>query len=167
MKKKEFDQILMRLKAQLNISQNKKIASLLGMTYDGFYARRQRDSFPEEKLRILSEQRPELKLDVEYILTGVSRAKAGSNMHMATVAHTAEANNAGYQPHGGEAAGASDDIGDVIAHNNKLIREVYEQLGFEPPFAWSSLFQELLLRNHIDVYGIKCVIELLREKSSK
>ncbi|RUS65827.1 hypothetical protein CUZ56_02672 [Saezia sanguinis] len=66
----DFDQILLRLKAQLDVASNKKVAELLGMSYGAFNARSQRKSFPEEKLRILSEKRPELNLDIEYILNG-------------------------------------------------------------------------------------------------
>lgn len=76
MLKDNFKQILLRLKGQLNVSTNKAIADMLGMTYGAFNARGQRGSFPVEKLLLLNEREPGLQLDVEYILKGTS-AKRG------------------------------------------------------------------------------------------
>lgn len=65
-----FDKILLRLKEQLGVQADKDIAKLLGMTPAAFNARKKRGSFPEDKLLALVARRPELLIDVNYVLTG-------------------------------------------------------------------------------------------------
>jgi Bacteriophage CI repressor helix-turn-helix domain len=65
-----FEQVLLRLKEQLQMQSDKEIAAVLGMSPTAFNDRKKRDVFPEEKLLAMSVKRPDLKLDVTYILTG-------------------------------------------------------------------------------------------------
>jgi hypothetical protein len=65
-----FEQALLRLKEQLQLQADKEVASVLGLSPTAFNDRKKRDAFPEDKLLALSVKRPELKLDVTYILTG-------------------------------------------------------------------------------------------------
>lgn len=65
-----FQAALLRLKEHLGLETDKEVAELLGMTVKAFTARKARDSFPEEKLRALAQRRPDLPIDVDYVLTG-------------------------------------------------------------------------------------------------
>lgn len=83
-----FEKILLRLKEQLGVQVDKEVATLLGMTPTAFNARKKRDSFPEDKLLALAARRPELLLDVSYVLTGRDHHKAAAE-RMATMAQVA------------------------------------------------------------------------------
>jgi hypothetical protein len=61
---------LNRLKESLGVSKDKQVAEALGLTDKAFNARKARKSFPEIDLLALSARRPELKMDVTYVLTG-------------------------------------------------------------------------------------------------
>lgn len=69
----QFEPRLLRLKAALNLSEDREIASLFGMEKSAFAARKRRDAFPDDKLYALALQRPELGIDVDFVLTGVTR----------------------------------------------------------------------------------------------
>jgi hypothetical protein len=68
-----FDAQLLRLKQVLGITEDQQVAAALGMTKAGFSARKARESFPQRELFALAETRPELALDVAYVLTGESQ----------------------------------------------------------------------------------------------
>lgn len=68
----EFDDVLLRLKERLGVPSDKGVAELLGMGEKALNARKRRGSFPVDKLKSLAADRPELRLDVKYVLTGVS-----------------------------------------------------------------------------------------------
>jgi hypothetical protein len=65
-----FEPVVLRLKEQLGVSTDKQVAALLGLSPTAFNDRKRRDAFPEDKLLALVATRPDLKLDVAYILTG-------------------------------------------------------------------------------------------------
>lgn len=65
-----FEPVLLRLKEQLSVSTDKEVAALLGLGEKAFNARKKRGAFPEDKLLALVAKRPDLNLDVAYILTG-------------------------------------------------------------------------------------------------
>ena len=67
---KFFDEAALRLKQQLKVTENKEVAKALGMTANAWAMRKRRGVFPEMELRALAQQRPELGVDVEYVLTG-------------------------------------------------------------------------------------------------
>lgn len=67
-----FDQPLSRLKKALGVREDQEAALALGMSKAAFSARKTRGSFPEKELRALAQRRPELGIDVEYVLTGAS-----------------------------------------------------------------------------------------------
>lgn len=71
----DFEKILLRLKEQLEASDDKDVAELLGLTDKALSARKRRNAFPEDKLRALAQQRPELGIDVAYVLSGLSSAE--------------------------------------------------------------------------------------------
>jgi hypothetical protein len=52
------------------MTSDREVASLLGMEEKAFNARKRREAFPETELYALSAKRPDLKLDVAYVLTG-------------------------------------------------------------------------------------------------
>jgi hypothetical protein len=66
-----FDEATLRLKQQLKVTEDKQAAEALGLTGNAWTMRKRRSAFPEKELRALAQQRPELGLDVEYVLTGV------------------------------------------------------------------------------------------------
>lgn len=65
-----FTNQLNRLKTELSFSMDKEVAEFLGLTKTAFAERKRRGVFPEEALRLADLMHPELKLNVEYILTG-------------------------------------------------------------------------------------------------
>jgi hypothetical protein len=67
---RDFDQQLLRLKAAVGLTSDQAVAAVLGMTKAAFSDRKKRGAFPEDRLRALAQRRPELLLDVEYVLTG-------------------------------------------------------------------------------------------------
>lgn len=67
-----FDACLLRLKQAVKATDDQEVAELLGMTKAAFSDRKRRDSFPADKVRALAQQRPDLGIDVEHVLTGVS-----------------------------------------------------------------------------------------------
>lgn len=71
---KIFDASLLRLKQATKVTSDQEVAELLGMTKAALSDRKRRDAFPADKLRALAQQRPELGIDVDYVLTGVSSA---------------------------------------------------------------------------------------------
>lgn len=71
---KNFDAAVLRLKGQVGMTEDQAVASLLGLSKASFSDRKRRDSFPEDKLRALAHQRPELNIDVDYVITGVAQA---------------------------------------------------------------------------------------------
>ncbi|PZP64197.1 MAG: hypothetical protein DI597_00860 [Pseudoxanthomonas spadix] len=69
-----FDEQLLRLKQVLGLVEDQAVASALGMSKAAFADRKKRGSFPEDKLKALAADKPDLRLDVKYVLTGVSDA---------------------------------------------------------------------------------------------
>ena len=65
-----FSDSLLRLKHYLRVSKDQEVANALGLSKTAFSERKKRSSFPEKELRALAQQRPELGIDVEYVLTG-------------------------------------------------------------------------------------------------
>ena len=68
-----FTEKLLRLKNELKIQDDKDIAEILGLGVKAFSARKSRNSFPEKELFALKAKRPELNLDIDYILMGTRR----------------------------------------------------------------------------------------------
>lgn len=68
-----FEEATLRLKQQLQKTQDKEIAAMLGLSPRAWAGRKQSGSFPEKELRALAQQRPELGIDVDYVLTGAGR----------------------------------------------------------------------------------------------
>lgn len=69
-----FHHILNRLKTTLGFTKDKEVCEVLGLKETAFSVRKKRNSFPEKELRALVQQRPDLGIDVSYVLTGVSSA---------------------------------------------------------------------------------------------
>ncbi|OOF85855.1 hypothetical protein BKG93_04030 [Rodentibacter ratti] len=67
-----FTNILNRLKTVLSVSMDKEVAEFLGLTKSAFAERKRRGVFPENALRLAELNHPELRLDIDYILTGES-----------------------------------------------------------------------------------------------
>lgn len=68
-----FKEKLLRLKNELNVSTDKEVAAFLGMNTSAFTVRKSRGSFPEKELFALIAKRPDLNLDIDYILLGHRR----------------------------------------------------------------------------------------------
>lgn len=87
---KQFDQQLMRLKSMLGVTGDQDVAALLDMSKAAFSDRKKRDSFPEEKLRALAHRRPDLPIDVEYVLKGETARMRFEQEHHREPANIAE-----------------------------------------------------------------------------
>lgn len=71
---------MLRLKEQVGLHMDKEVGALLGMTEKAFHARKTRDSFPEDKLFALAAKRPDLGIDVNYVLTGETTVQTVKRM---------------------------------------------------------------------------------------
>lgn len=71
-----FEEATLRLKQQLETTQDKDVAAALGLSAQSWAGRKKRSNFPEKELRALAQQRPELALDVDYVLTGVTEQES-------------------------------------------------------------------------------------------
>ncbi len=63
-----FEEQLLRLKQELGLTKDLDVAKALGMSKAAFSNRKRLDSFPEEKVVLLKNEKP--ALDVLYVLTG-------------------------------------------------------------------------------------------------
>lgn len=68
----DFVDFLYRIKQAIGFKRDKDVADFLGMDLKAFSARKTRNSIPEEKVRLAFAQHPHIKVDVDYILTGIS-----------------------------------------------------------------------------------------------
>lgn len=68
-----FEEIMSRLKHSLRVSKDQEVADAIGMKKAAFSSRKTRNAFPEKELRILAIKRPELGIDVDYVLHGERR----------------------------------------------------------------------------------------------
>lgn len=69
-----FSDQMNRLKPLLRVSKDQEVAAALGLSKTAFSERKKRDSFPDRELRALAKERPDLNIDVDYVLTGVAQA---------------------------------------------------------------------------------------------
>jgi hypothetical protein len=69
-----FERAALRLKEQAGVATDKDLSALLGMDVSAYNKRKTRGSFPIEKLHALATTRPDLKIDVAYVLTGITSA---------------------------------------------------------------------------------------------
>lgn len=67
-----FEEASLRLKQQIGVLQDKDLAEVLGFKSAAWVKRKARNAFPDAELYALAAKRPDLKIDVLYILTGIS-----------------------------------------------------------------------------------------------
>lgn len=72
-----FPEVLTRLKHALRVSKDQEVAQALDLSKTAFSERKKRGAFPEKELRALAAKRPELGIDVDYVLTGKYKAAQG------------------------------------------------------------------------------------------
>ena len=65
-----FSECMDRLKPALRVSKDQEVAAALGLSKTAFSERKKRGSFPDRELRKLAMERPDLGIDVDYVLTG-------------------------------------------------------------------------------------------------
>jgi hypothetical protein len=68
-----FEEATLRLKQQLGVSYDKQVAKALSLSESAWKKRKERGIFPEKELWALAAQQPDLNLDVDYVLTGITR----------------------------------------------------------------------------------------------
>lgn len=88
-----FDEASLRLKQQLGMTQDKDVALALALSPRAWAGRKQNGAFPEKELYALAAKRPDLRLDVDYVLTGITSAARG--LLDAAQARMERANDAG------------------------------------------------------------------------
>ncbi|MDR1063030.1 MAG: helix-turn-helix domain containing protein [Azoarcus sp.] len=69
-----FEAASLRLKQQLAVTQDQELANAFGMSKRAWAGRKSVNNFPEIELYALAKKRPELCLDVDYILTGKTQS---------------------------------------------------------------------------------------------
>lgn len=74
-----FSEALSRLKHELRVSKDGEVAALIGLGKTAFSERKKRGSFPDREVVALARNRPELGVDVAFVLTGV-RAKTQATL---------------------------------------------------------------------------------------
>jgi len=75
----EFEQALLRLKSQVGVATDKEMAELLGLSEKALNARKRRGAFPTDKVRALAQQRPDLSIDVDHVLSGTALREKRQN----------------------------------------------------------------------------------------
>lgn len=70
-----FTNIVNRLKTELSITMDKDVAEILGMSKKCVCRKKAQRVFSRNALRLLELERPDLKLDINYILSGTREAK--------------------------------------------------------------------------------------------
>lgn len=85
-----FDDASLRLKQQLSCNEDQQVATALGLTKASWAMRKKRGTFPEKELRALAQKQPGLRLDVDYVMTGIPGATPGAGA-AATPAQTMRA----------------------------------------------------------------------------
>jgi transcriptional regulator with XRE-family HTH domain len=73
---KFFDEASLRLKQQLGVTQDQELAKVFGMSKRAWAGRKTTNNFPETELWALAARRPDLALDVGYVLNGVRGSRA-------------------------------------------------------------------------------------------
>jgi len=66
----KFRAQLDRLRTALAVREDQEVASMLEMTKAALSARKARGSFPEKELRALAQRRPDLGINVDFVLNG-------------------------------------------------------------------------------------------------
>lgn len=69
----EFEKALLRLKEQLNVATDRDVAEKIGLGEKALNARKKRDSFPIKEVFALAAEQPELGIDPDWVVTGVSK----------------------------------------------------------------------------------------------
>lgn len=135
-----FLSALNRLKEGLGVSKDKEVAEALGMEAKALNARKARHSFPEKELLALSARRPELALDVGYILGG------------------------------GPVATKTDPgpAGELAMHKlqagTEAIMRASSVLNYEPPMVWTAMIQELMFSHGLTEAGARRIMETLKSE---
>jgi hypothetical protein len=80
----EIERAVLRFKEMANVKTDKDVAGLLALDVSAFNKRKKRNSFPERELLALADKRPDLRLDVPYILTGIP-TNVRSAMHQTAI----------------------------------------------------------------------------------
>lgn len=68
-----FEEATNRLKEQLHVRDDKEASEALGIGATAWAMRKKRDSFPTKEVFALAQQRPELGLNPDWIVTGSSK----------------------------------------------------------------------------------------------
>ncbi|ASM76397.1 ci repressor [Vitreoscilla filiformis] len=87
-----FEEATLRLKQQLKVTEDKQVAEALGLTSNAWTLRKRRFAFPKTELYALAAKRSDLKIDVAYVLTGItSEATALLEAKQARIARAVDA----------------------------------------------------------------------------
>lgn len=86
-----FEEASLRLKQQLRVSTDRAAAAELGLTPRQWAGRKKEGNFPETELYALQAKRPDLSIDVNYVLTGIDTATRHARVRHARGAEQARA----------------------------------------------------------------------------
>lgn len=131
-----FSDSLARLKHYLRVSKDQEVAVALGLSKTAFSERKKRNSFPEKELRALAQQRPELGIDVDYVMTGVP---AGLR-HDPAAGLNAARKSGDLHLGGGADAGLQAGLREMAAQEQRSAAETQAAVG-SPSVDWSAYLQ--------------------------
>jgi hypothetical protein len=136
-----FSDALDRLKHELRVSKDQEVAVMLGFSKTAFSERKKRGAFPDREVRALAANRPELKLDAEYICTG--------QHSLATKTERGQAGKVAMQK---------------LQASTQAIVRASAALSYEPPMIWMGLLQELVFSHGLTDTGVFRVMETLKSE---
>lgn len=83
-----FVDVLARLKEAAKVKRDHEAAELLGLSGAALHARKKRNAFPERELYALVAKRPDLRIDVGYVLTGKPTPPEEAAQHALLIQHS-------------------------------------------------------------------------------
>lgn len=75
-----FDEAALRLKQALGMTQDREVAAALGLSPTAWVGRKRRGTFPGTEVYALAAKRPELGLDVSYVLSGIPQRQVAQQL---------------------------------------------------------------------------------------
>lgn len=102
---RSFDEKLLRLKQALRTTEDQEVAAALGMSKAAMAQRKKRGAFPDDKVAALAVARPDLRIDVQQVLTGRTAAQVAAELAAQVLTNRTPASQTGPAVLAREAAG--------------------------------------------------------------
>jgi transcriptional regulator with XRE-family HTH domain len=132
-----FEEATLRLKQQLGVTQDKEVAELLGISSRAWAGRKKNGTFPKTELLALPARRPDLSLDLDYILGSQQKATLSPSGELAM---------------------------QKLKANTQAFMRLSDELGYEPPMVWGALIAELMFSHGLTEAGAGRILETLKSE---